>query len=342
MRFYTHIAGGILLFTLLVWLFNLPFSIAGILFTGWISVLPDLVDRVVGEHRGWGHSVIWLIPICASFLVNITFGIAFISGFMMHILFDIVTRKGVPFLYPFSSTRLVMPKKEKSRIITGSKQEIALFIVVLLLLIPVSYGVVHGYDLGSALSGNSGNNTLNKTNKTSGGLLGNATKYATSNLRSNSSYPKSSSGSGYSSGSKNADSSSSNTNQNSSSDDQGLLDWLTNNQFTQDTSDDTNQNTTNNQNNTVSDALFDDMSSSFKYDNLQEGQAVEASFNMTDNDSSGFGFFDNAAAGDSSGDSSEDDFLDYENGGGDYFDFDLGYLLVPVLTALGGWGAVKL
>jgi membrane-bound metal-dependent hydrolase YbcI (DUF457 family) len=289
MRFYTHIAGGILLFTLLVWIFNLPFSIAGLLFTGWISVLPDLVDRVIGEHRGWGHSVIWLIPIVFSFLLNSTLGIAFLSGYMMHILFDIVTKKGVPFLYPFSATRLVMPKKEKSRIITGSKQEIALFIVSILLFAPVAYGVVCGYDLGSALGAAAGS-TLNKTNKTNG-TLSNLIRYATGNLRSNSSYPQSSYSSKYNSGYKSGNSkkNSSSTSQNSSTNsnsDQGLLDWLINNHPTEDTSSDTNQTNDNTNSNIITDVLFNDMGAGSPYDNLQEGQYIESPFNASSDNSS--------------------------------------------------------
>ena len=299
MRFYTHIAGGILLFTLLVWIFNLPFSIAGLLFTGWISVLPDLVDRVIGEHRGWGHSVIWIIPIIFSFLLNSTLGIAFLSGYMMHILFDIVTKKGVPFLYPFSPTRLVMPKKEKSRIITGSKQEIALFIVTILLFAPVAYGVVCGYDLGSALGAAAGG-TLNKTNKTNG-TLNNLIRYATGNLRSNSSYPQSSYSSKYNSGYKSGNSkkNSSSTSQNSSTNsnsDQGLLDWLTNNQPTEDTSSDTNQTNTNTNSNIITDVLFNDMGAGSPYDNLQEGQYIESPFNAS-SDNSSIDFLDDFSFG---------------------------------------------
>lgn len=327
MRFYTHIAGGVLLFTLLVWIFNLPFSIAGLLFTGWISVLPDLVDRVIGEHRGWGHSVIWLIPIVFSFLINSTLGIAFLSGFMMHILFDIVTKKGVPFLYPFSATRLVMPKKEKSRIITGSKQEIALFIVVMLLFAPVAYGVVCGYDLGSALGAAAGNSVLNKTNKTNG-TLSNLVRYATGNLRSNSSYPQSRYNSKYNSGynsgnsKKNSYSNSKNSSSKSNSD-QGLLDWLTNNQPTEDTSKDTNQTSTNNNSNIITDVLFNDMGAGSPYDNLQEGQYIESPFNA-------------------SSDNSSIDFLDdfgFGNAGDDgYFDSDdwSSYLVETFLLNHGG------
>lgn len=328
MKFYTHIAGGVLLFTLLVWLFNLPFSFAGIFFVGFVSVLPDLIDRVIGEHRGWGHSVIWLIPIFTAFLFNYTLGMAFLSGFMMHILFDVITRKGVPFFYPFSATRLVMPKTEKSRIITGSKQEKALFIVVLLLLLPLAFAVVYGVDLGSALGGNSTNATLNKTNKTKNPVLGNITKYVTGDLRSKNSYPKYTTGSGNSK--KSTSAASSKTNQSTTNnDDQGLLDWLKNNPPTVDNTNETNETV----NNTASNTIFNDMNPN-SFDNLQEGQYIETAFNASsDNSTFDFleGFGDWAAGGDNPDD-------EYDSGMGDDTDYSdgLAYLLAPIFSLLGG------
>lgn len=192
MKYYTHIPAGILLYTLLVWLLNEPFSIAGILLTAGISVLPDLIDKMTGEHRGIGHTIIWFIPIVAAIFLYAPLGIALLSGFTAHILFDLLTKKGVPFLYPFSKTALVMPKKEKSRIITGSKQEKALCLVVILILMPVSYGVINGMpDLPNFFgdTNKTWNNTTNKTNKTGNNLLDTISKKATGDLRSNSSYP---------------------------------------------------------------------------------------------------------------------------------------------------------
>ena len=54
MRYYTHIALGILLYTLFVWLLDQPFTIAGILFTAWISIMPDLIERVIGDIEAGG------------------------------------------------------------------------------------------------------------------------------------------------------------------------------------------------------------------------------------------------------------------------------------------------
>lgn len=273
MKFYTHVAGGLLLYVFLVWMFNQPFSIGGTLAVSCMSIVPDLLDRLVGEHRGWGHSAILLIPIILSFFISSWFGIALLSGFMAHILFDILTRKGVAFFYPFSSTRYVMPKKEKSRIITGSKQETALFIVVVLLLLPVSYGVIHGFpDLGSAFNANHTNNTTNKTN----GTLSNLAKTATGDLRSSSSYP-------------NASNSKTeikllpiNTANNVTQDtEQDLIDWLDNNPIIEDNSSDTQNNTNNT---SLTDVLFDDLSSNTH--DLAAGDQQEQNMTMEDDSSS--------------------------------------------------------
>lgn len=274
MKFYTHVAGGLLLYVFLVWMFNQPFSIGGILAVSCMSIVPDLLDRMVGEHRSYGHSAILLIPIILSFFISIWFGLALLSGFMAHILFDILTRKGVAFFYPFSTTRYVMPKKEKSRIITGSKQETALFIVVVLLLLPVSYGVIHGFpDLGAVFDANHTNNTTNKTN----GTLSNLAKTATGDLRSTSSYP-------------NASNSKTeikllpiNTTNNDTKDsEQDLIDWLDNNPVIEDNSSYTQNNT--HDNTSLTDVLFDDLSSNTH--DLAAGDQQEQNMTMEDDSSS--------------------------------------------------------
>lgn len=301
------------------------------------SVLPDLIDKVLGEHRGFGHSVIWLIPITISFLINIQLGLAFFSAFSMHILLDTVTKKGVPFLYPFSKTRLVMPKKEKSRIITGSKKEKALLIILILLLLPVSYGVLHGFpQLDPTL------NLTNKTNKSNNTTSG--------DLRSLQSYPNSTYTSGKTSTSpynsvesaltKDLKDSSLTNNQTTISDDNGidkmLQDWLNSDTGNQ-KSNQTNNTQTNDQNNTttnqdnnnnqtssedssdaLTDLLFGDVS---KYLNLTEGQQFDETMNMTE---------DNSTPTDFDGfnsDSDVDDDSDYE---GEVF------LSILTLGALGG------
>lgn len=324
MRFFTHVAGGLLLYTVLVWLLNQPYTLAGIMFVTIGSLLPDLIDQATGTHRGWGHSIIWIIPTIFMFIWNTQIGLAFMSGFLMHILFDAITKKGVPFLYPFSKTRIVMPKKEKSRIQTGHKKEIALFIVVVLILIPVSYGVLHGFPEIPGISKNNTNST-NNTNKT------NSTPYSSlsSDYRSPSSYSTNSTP--YSSTAKTA----TKTNSTSSSDnitdeidlDAELEQWLDDVSETVQGNDNQTQNNQNNNNNTIVDGLFGDLS----FDNLPEGVQVET--NMSMNEDTG-GFFSDDS---NSTSNNEDDYYTYDDDtfeDNSYDDFFMG--LVSTLILVGG------
>ena len=333
MRFYTHIPAGLLLYTLLVWIFGQPYTLAGVLAVVLFSVLPDLIDKITGEHRGWGHSAIWLIPFVVLLFVKPALGIACFSAFSMHVLLDSITKKGVPFLYPFSKTRLVMPQKEKSRIQTGSKQETALCVVIVLLLIPMTYCVLCGVP-GDLFASASNSTKLNKTGNNS--TKGSYNPY--SNLRNStgySGYSRGSSGTTSGSGSltkdlKSSSGTSKNTNStNSTSEDldQGLINWLNqdltnNNQTTNSTT-----STTDEYGNNIADVLVgpsqtiqdlaagsdstdqEDAKNTFfsdlqgQFDNLLEGVPYET--NSTDSDQSMFDF-DGTTNPDAEGEESSD------------------------------------
>jgi inner membrane protein len=136
MRSYTHIAGAVLLFVTLAYLTNLNNLIIGIFFAGWISVFPDIIDRLSGKHRGIGHSILWLIPFALIGLWNLPIAVAMILGFISHIFLDILTTHGCPVLYPIWKTDFVCFGK-KRRIKTGTNQDKAVFLFILFLLIPV-------------------------------------------------------------------------------------------------------------------------------------------------------------------------------------------------------------
>lgn len=300
MRFFTHIAAGLLLYTVLVWLLNQPYTLAGLMFVTIGSLLPDLIDQATGAHRGWGHSIIWIIPIIFIFIWNTQLGLGFMAGFLMHILFDAMTKKGVPFLYPFGKTRIVVPKKEKSRIQTGHKKEIALFIVVILILLPVSYGVICGFP---EIPGVTAKNITNSTNKT------NSTPYKTltSDYRSPSSY--STNTPSLNSAKTAAKTTSSNPSNSTLEDvdlDSQLQEWLNdNNGNDQGTNNQTQNNpgdNTQNQTNTIVDGLFGDLS----FDNIPEGVQVENNMSM-DEDTGGF-FSD-----ESNGNNDQSDYYVYDD-----------------------------
>ena len=136
MRSYTHIAGAILLFVTFAYLANLNNLTIGIFFAGWISVFPDIIDRLSGKHRGIGHSILWLIPFALIGLWNLPIATAMILGFISHVFLDIMTTNGCPVLYPIWKTDFVCFGK-KRRIKTGTNQDKAVFVFVLFLLIPV-------------------------------------------------------------------------------------------------------------------------------------------------------------------------------------------------------------
>ena len=135
MKSYTHIAGAILLFITFAYLTNLNVLI-GIFFAGWISVFPDIIDKLIGKHRGYGHSLIWLIPFSLICIFNVSIAAALVIGFISHIFLDILTVNGCPILYPISKTNFVCFGK-KRRIKTGTTQDKAVFVFILFLLIPL-------------------------------------------------------------------------------------------------------------------------------------------------------------------------------------------------------------
>jgi len=135
MRSYTHIAGAILLYVTIAYLANFSNMITGIFFAGWISVFPDIIDKITGKHRGIGHSIIWLIPFAIIGLWNVGIAVAIMIGFVSHIFLDILTTNGCPVLYPMWKTDFVCFGK-KRRVKTGTNQDKAVFLVILFILIP--------------------------------------------------------------------------------------------------------------------------------------------------------------------------------------------------------------
>jgi len=137
MRFYTHITAGILFFVLFAYIFDIRDMqlYVGILIAALISVLPDIIDRITEKHRGMGHSLIILFPLGLLMVGNFEIGVAAVSAFISHIVFDIITVRGCPLLYPLTKTNYVALSK-KRRIKTGTKQDKAVFCFLIILLIP--------------------------------------------------------------------------------------------------------------------------------------------------------------------------------------------------------------
>jgi inner membrane protein len=135
MKFYTHIAGAILFFLILAHLLHIQYILIGIFFTSWISVFPDVLDKLIGNHRGLGHSMIWIVPFSIVGFFNFTIAAAMMIGFLSHLLLDIFTVHGSPLLYPIKKTKFVALSKRR-RIRTGTNQDKAVFIFLLFLMMP--------------------------------------------------------------------------------------------------------------------------------------------------------------------------------------------------------------
>lgn len=135
MREYTHIGGGILFYVLLAFLINIPITIICVFASGFIAIFPDIIDKLIGEHRSFGHSFVWIIPFILVSFVNFQLGLAMIVGFVSHIFFDIFTTHGDPLLFPLTKIPFVSLSL-RNRIQTATTMEKALFIFLMVLLIP--------------------------------------------------------------------------------------------------------------------------------------------------------------------------------------------------------------
>lgn len=155
MKWYTHITGAIVFFLLFACLTGLNQWLIGLVFAGWISVLPDLLDMFAPKHKSFGHSIFLVLPGLIVCLFNVTIGIALIIGLMSHTILDILTTNGTPALIPLTKTNFAILYR-KRRIRTGTNQDKALFITLVFLLIPILF-----FNIGSLqINGTSVNSFL--------------------------------------------------------------------------------------------------------------------------------------------------------------------------------------
>lgn len=108
------------------------------LFAGLISIAPDILDNLIGTHRGPGHSILWIMPSLFVGFWSVTLAVALIIGLVSHIILDILTTTGCPLLYPLSKTNFVV-LKENRRIKTGTNGEKAVFIALVFILTSITF-----------------------------------------------------------------------------------------------------------------------------------------------------------------------------------------------------------
>lgn len=150
MRYYTHIAFALFIYILIMFIQGMTISPLGVFFAGWISVLPDIIERFIGEHRTLGHSIFWTVPLGLVALFNLEIGIALVVGFLSHILVDCCNTHASPLLYPLHKDGFGCFNKSR-RIRTGTVAEkgvlifiISLLVAVLLFMTPI-YHII-GFD----------------------------------------------------------------------------------------------------------------------------------------------------------------------------------------------------
>ena len=84
-RYYTHIAFALFIYIFLMFIMGMDISVMGVFLAGWISVLPDIIERFTGKHREVGHSIFWTIPLGLVSLFNLEIGIALVVGILIFL-----------------------------------------------------------------------------------------------------------------------------------------------------------------------------------------------------------------------------------------------------------------
>jgi membrane-bound metal-dependent hydrolase YbcI (DUF457 family) len=170
MRAPTHIAFSTLLYLVLLTSAGIALSFLNWAAVAAASLLPDLdtgasrvgrsvpmlsrwLERRFG-HRTLTHSVVFIAGLAVVLLpfawVNVELYICFLIGYASHPLIDSCTVTGVRLLYPVSQARCVFPMEMSSpmkyRIRTGSRQELVLAVVMVVVSIPALLVAYQGYE----------------------------------------------------------------------------------------------------------------------------------------------------------------------------------------------------
>lgn len=146
MMFLTHIVVGLCAGLLFIEKANpiQPILVLALVLLG--TVLPDIdapnskakkrlgILGILVKHRGIFHSL--LIPTILGLILfdqlGLVYGVAFVLGYVVHLLCDVMTKSGIAFLYPFSKTKI------KGNIRVGSfldKTILFVFVIIDILLI---------------------------------------------------------------------------------------------------------------------------------------------------------------------------------------------------------------
>ena len=155
----THIIGGQLSYFIVSWWAGHPPHIVETLVAGFAALLPDLdhkksfISRLIplseeghdllGKHRTFTHSVIaialvWLIT---RFLPD-GLALAVLSGYVSHILLDLMTKSGVKLFWP-SQSRAAFPGNIEFRIEVMGRGELKYAAFLVMLCVPALWAAEH-------------------------------------------------------------------------------------------------------------------------------------------------------------------------------------------------------
>lgn len=154
-----HAVGGVVFTGIFAsfWNINIFSSFAYLLFTVFVSLLPDIdhTRSLIGKmfyplahyldrhfrHRTVTHSLIFLISACflsavteSIFASSHTFTLILFFALLSHFIFDMVTLQGIPLFYPFYRNPCVIFGNPAFRLRTNSRQSemvvLAIFILI--------------------------------------------------------------------------------------------------------------------------------------------------------------------------------------------------------------------
>lgn len=155
----THIIGGQLSYFIGSWLSGHPPDLIEILVASFAALLPDLdhkksfisrvaplpkrVRAIFGEHRTVTHSLIAIVGVwLITRLLPDGIALAIFSGYVSHILLDILTKSGVALFWP-SKVMIYFPGNIDYRITVAGQGERALALLLIVLWAPGIWAAHH-------------------------------------------------------------------------------------------------------------------------------------------------------------------------------------------------------
>lgn len=182
MRYYTHIAGSLLVALLFAIIFSIKPSALYLFVAGAAAPLLDQVDSFMGTHERKTHNIFVLIGSLAFILISFQIGIAIFAAVFSHIILDLFNVHGCPLLYPLKEIKFVCLNR-KNRIKTGTKKEKALFLFFLVIVVGAMLGNYQVFAAIDSQTSNINNASDIKLTNNSSNFTGNVKTYTNVNIQ---------------------------------------------------------------------------------------------------------------------------------------------------------------